>query len=311
MLKTLGKRGHMLNSRFGGYRLDPARMTGIFDVSRGATNLVVITVNSLGDGIIVTTDASGWYVAQMAIIGGFFAASTLTSPEFRATSPTAITVGQRYVVVARSTQTAVSLFIDGVKVAETAGTMGNPDLKRDVYYNNNTVDNGTSLECGLSFNSALTDNEIRYLSNNPWQVFEGAQRTLVIPDASVALPTLAYPSATNSAGAWISTAATLHGAINEPTTPNDASYISVSSGSVCDFTLDNTAFPCGANVELKTRGSSTSGATLTVRLYQGATTIMTRAIVLTATDTTYTHTLTAPEIALIVAGAISGTLTTS
>ena len=125
------------------------------------------------------------------------------------------------------------------------------------------------------------------------------------------LPTLVQPNSTTSAGDWTATgAATLHGAINE-LVASDAEYISVNSASTAELLLAEAAYPGAANQTLAYRASSTQGSTLTVTLKQGVTTIMTRTHTLTATDTLYTQTLTAPEIALITAGAIQVTLTTS
>jgi len=125
------------------------------------------------------------------------------------------------------------------------------------------------------------------------------------------LPTLVQPSSTTTPGAWTATgAATLHAAISEAI-PSSAEYISVNSASTCEFVLAESAHPGTANQTLAYRASSTTGSSLTVTLKQGATIIMSRTHALTATDTLYTQTLTAPEIASIVAGPINVTLATS
>ena len=164
----------------------------------------------------------------------------------------------------------------------------------------------------LIFSRALSDAEVKSLSANPWQIFAPDSKALWTPaDASVSLPTLVQPSSTTSAGAWTATgAATLHDAINE-LVPSDTQYISVNSASTTELLLAEAAYPGAANQTLAYRASSTQGSTLTVTLRQGVTTIMTRTHALTGTDTLYTQTLTAPEIALITSGAISVTLTTS
>ena len=164
----------------------------------------------------------------------------------------------------------------------------------------------------LMFSRELLAPEVKSISNNPWQIFAAYNKILWVPAAvSVSLPTLVRPSSTISAGAWTVTgAATLHEAIDEEYHV-DADYISVNSASTAEFELAEAAFPGGANQTLAYWASSTQGSTLTVTLKQGATIIMTRSHALTTTDTLYTQTLTAPEIALITAGAISVTLTTS
>ena len=165
----------------------------------------------------------------------------------------------------------------------------------------------------LMFSRELLAPEVKSLSDNPWQVFAPDSKALWSPaaEASVTLPTLVQPSSTTSAGGWTATgAATLHGAINE-VTPSDAEYISVNSASTTELMLAEAAYPGTANQTLAYWASSTQGSTLTVTLKQGATQIMSRTHALTITDTLYTQTLTAPEIALITAGAIQVTLTTS
>ncbi len=126
--------------------------------------------------------------------------------------------------------------------------------------------------------------------------------------AEAPLPTLVQPASTTVAGGWTPTgAATLHDAINEPV-PSAAQYISTNTASACEMQLANSAYPGTANQTLAYRASSTLGSTLTVTLKQGATTIAVRSHPLTSIDTLYTQTLTAPEIATIVAGPISVTL---
>ncbi len=123
-----------------------------------------------------------------------------------------------------------------------------------------------------------------------------------------ALPTLVQPVSTTTTGGWTPTGApTLHQALNEPV-PSALEYISTTTASLCEMELANSAFPGTANQALAYRASSTLGSTLTVTLKQGATTIAVRSHPLTSTDTLYTQTLTAPEIANIVAGPISVTL---
>ena len=164
----------------------------------------------------------------------------------------------------------------------------------------------------LIFNRELSAAEVKSISNNPWQIFAPDTKYLWVPAAvSVTLPTLVRPTSTISAGLWVPTgAATLHETIDEEFHV-DADYMSVNAASTVELELAEAAFPGGANQTLAYWASSTQGSTLTVTLKQGATIIMTRTHALTAIDTLYAQTLTAPEIALITAGAISVTLTTS
>ena len=157
----------------------------------------------------------------------------------------------------------------------------------------------------------ITDEQADKLSANPWQIFEPIEETIWIPDGvSVTLPTLVQPASTTSAGTWTPVgAATLHEAIDEAT-PSDADYISVAAASTCELVLAESAFPTG-NVSLAYRALSSTGNTLTVTLKQGAATIMTRTHALTGTATLYTQPLTAGEVAAIVAGPVTCTLTSS
>ncbi len=158
----------------------------------------------------------------------------------------------------------------------------------------------------------LIEQECQSLLVRPWQVFATDNKALWVPaSASVTMPTLVQPASTTSTGAWTATgAATLHQAINEPT-PSASEFISVSSASTCVMELANAAFPGGANKAVRYWGSSALGSSLTVTLRQGATQIMTRTHPLASVNTLYTQTLTAPEIATIVAGPISVELTAS
>ena len=164
----------------------------------------------------------------------------------------------------------------------------------------------------LIFGRELSAAEVKSLSDNPWQVFAPDNKYLWVPAAvSVTLPTLVRPTSTISPGLWVPTgAATLHETIDEEFHV-DADYMSVNAASTVELELAEAAFPGTANQTLAYWASSTQGSTLTVTLKQGATQILSRTHALTATDTLYTQTLTAPEIALITAGAIQVTLTTS
>jgi len=177
--------------------------------------------------------------------------------------------------------------------------------------NNGTLYYGGKVVLVRIWNRDISESEAKSLSDNPWQIFEPIEETIWIPDGvSVTLPTLVQPVSTTSAGTWTPTgAATLHEAIDE-VTPSDADYISVAAASTCELVLAESAFPTG-NVSLAYRALSSTGNTLTVTLKQGATTIMTRTHALTGTATLYTQPLTAGEVAAIVAGPITCTLTSS
>lgn len=133
---------------------------------------------------------------------------------------------------------------------------------------------------------------------------------VIIPPAIVPLPTIGIPTTDTTIGTWVSTAGSLSAAINE-TVPDDTSYISTSSASMCEVALNETAFPGTSNQVLSYRMASTAGSTITITLNQGATLIASWSHSLTSTPTTYRKSLTAGERALIVAGPISVTLAAS
>jgi hypothetical protein len=125
------------------------------------------------------------------------------------------------------------------------------------------------------------------------------------------LPTLGRPAADTSAGLWTpSSGGALYPMLNE-VSANDSNFINVAALSTCEMVLDNTAYPGGANQTLSYRAFSSTGNGLTVTLKQGSTTIASWSHALTGTPTLYTQTLTSGQIATIVAGPISVTLTST
>ena len=131
------------------------------------------------------------------------------------------------------------------------------------------------------------------------------------PAWETVLGTVGRPISDTTAGGWVpSTGANLFAMLDE-VTYDDADYISTTTLSTCEIALDDTIYPGGVTQILSYRASSTTGNGLTVTLKQGATTIASWSHALTGTDTLYTQTLTAPEIATITAGALSVTLTST
>jgi len=134
--------------------------------------------------------------------------------------------------------------------------------------------------------------------------------SLLLLFSGAVLPTVGRPASDVTTGAWVpSTGVSLFDVINE-VVPDDGDYISTTTAAPCTMTLESTLFPGSASQQkINYRASSTQGSNLTVRMFQGATTIMTRTHALTGINTLYTQSLTSPEIALITAGAISIELT--
>lgn len=165
------------------------------------------------------------------------------------------------------------------------------------------------IDLVAGWSRALSDSEIKDLVDNPWQIFEPIVEHVWFTFTPA--PTFVQPVGTVSTGSWTPTgAATLYGAINE-VTPSDAEYISVTGANTCEMILEQAQYPGTANQVLSYYASSTNGSMITITLKQGTTTIMSRTHALTATNTLYNQTLTAPEIASIVAGPINVTLATS
>jgi len=220
-----------------------------------------------------------------------------------------------YSVIGTWNGSLMNLFINGRHIGQAAASGllngGSAAIARLLTNSGNGGFNGQVYLSHIS-DFALPFAEALQVSAQPWQIFAPDNKRLWTPAAaSVTLPTLVQPNSTTTPGAWTATGAgSLHAAINEAI-PSSAEYISVTSASTCELVLANAAYPGTANQTLAYRASSTAGSTLTVTLKQGATTIMTRTHALTSIDTLYTQTLTAPEIALITAGAISVTLTCS
>ena len=253
-----------------------------------------------------------WHHNQAGYRGAFtlFASGAYPKVQFPET-----TANKLYSVIGTWNGSVMNLFINGRHIgqATATGALNGGNVAR-MRLMANSINGGFNGELYLAHTSdfALPFSKALELSANPWQIFEPeVQRVWIDDAASVTLPTLVQPSSTTSAGAWTATgAASLHEAINE-LVPSDTQYISVNSASTTELVLAASAHPGAANQTLAYRASSTQGSTLTVTLKQGATQIMTRTHSLTGIDMLYTQTLTAPEIALITAGAISVTLTTS
>jgi hypothetical protein len=158
----------------------------------------------------------------------------------------------------------------------------------------------------------LTPVEALGFTMNPWQLLAPAKQPIWITASSnVTLPTLGRPAADTSAGLWTpSSGGALYPMLNE-VSANDSNFINVAALSTCEMVLDNTAYPGGANQTLSYRAFSSTGNGLTVTLKQGSTTIASWSHALTGTPTLYTQTLTSGQIAAIVAGPISVTLTST
>lgn len=142
---------------------------------------------------------------------------------------------------------------------------------------------------------------------------ESAAYAMAVQDATLKhiLPTVGRPISDTSNTGWLaSTGSALYAVIDE-VIPDDSDYISsTSAGSVCQMALNNTAYPGAATQVFEFRAASANGNTVQARLKNsGGATVATWMQVLTPNPTTYQKALTAGEIALISAGALSLELT--
>lgn len=135
-----------------------------------------------------------------------------------------------------------------------------------------------------------------------------AAATLAVASVTAATnpaPVVTYPVRDASNSGWTpSTAALLYSLLDE-TSPSDADFISAASGATCELNLQTSAYPGGAGRAIQFRASSTLGSSLIVNLRQGVSVIASFTQVLTPTITTYTKTLTAPQVAALTSGQAS------
>ena len=119
--------------------------------------------------------------------------------------------------------------------------------------------------------------------------------------------TVARPTGDTSNSGWsASTGSDLYAMLDE-VTPDAADYIvATSAGAVCELALNATGYPGTSSQVLKFRASSSTGNSIIVRLKNtGGATVRSATQLLTSTDTEYSITLTAPEIAAITSGDLS------
>lgn len=191
----------------------------------------------------------------------------------------------------------------------------------------------------IFFNRALTHAEAKSLSANPWQIFTPIERPIFVglaeapivvetvygietnllinsnsffnPTVATVLPAIGRPSSDTIQGEWAPSTGTVLADVLKEVVPNDTDYISTNVIATCEIALNDTQYPGGGAQVLRYRANSASDSTITVTLKQGATTIMTRTHALTTTIVEYVDALTPSEIALIVSGPITVTLTSS
>ncbi len=219
------------------------------------------------------------------------------------TTPVSVGYGKRALSVTISSS-SIYHYLDGSRVSTNTPSSSAAVTLRflEVFSKagGDITPSGSQNSLMVAWSRALSDSEIKSLSANPWQIFKPVSRTIPITATSVAL-TIVQPTGEISAGTWTpSSGSDLWATVDEPT-PSDADYISTAAAGTTELALPAFVYPVGSNVVLSVRGSSTTGATLTVSLKQGGSIITgcTWTQVLTGTDTTHTFTLDAGQRAAI------------
>ena len=160
----------------------------------------------------------------------------------------------------------------------------------------------------LTFDRALSDAEIKSLSDNPWQIFQPLSQPIYTNNQDIILPSKGYPTKDLSKGLWTGFSenninSTLSDKIDEDT-PDTSDYIYTDYPTTSEYELSETQFPGAGGYQLSYNASGATSAVITVKLRQGMTEIAQWQHPLTVADTTYTQTLTPEQVALVVAGPV-------
>jgi hypothetical protein len=207
--------------------------------------------------------------------------------------------GIRDVVIGtRRGTTDHKIFVNGQQVASnTATTMPFDFADATVYLGHDPLDNTAALEVAslplvLTWNRALTDQEIWQISDNPWQIFRGADRLMMFPT----LGGISETTATAAAG--VATVGAAGAALSKATatSANGAATVSVAGASLSKAAA--TAAAGIATVSAAGAGASASTATAAA----GVATVSGAGASLAATTAT-----AAAGSAVVSAGASGGT----
>lgn len=190
-----------------------------------------------------------------------------------------------------------ALFVNGLSLTLTTNTAGSGTLNTNAnsHLLCNRGDSTRPLDGRIYFayrwNRALSNNEIKRISDNPYQIFKPVTRTIALSGAVVQL---LRPDGDISSGAWLpSTGSDLYAMLDE-TTADDGDYIYTTSASTAEVSLTNAGDPAvstGHIIRYRAKGTGT----LTVKLMQGTTTIATHVPTLTTSFQTFTFTLSGAE----------------
>jgi len=197
----------------------------------GQTVVVVVTplASITVESPFAQADNGGWYAGTMYVGDGTnprFAAGGWSGSAQRATAPTDYVLKQRYIVASRVNPSGtLDLFIDGVLVASNSATIGNLSYARPLVIRSPS-NTAKSIAYGgaAGFSRALSDFEIKALSDNFWQIFASPSKGKRFA-AGAASGTAAITQADG-----VSTASTLSGSSVASTTLTAAAGTSTASG---------------------------------------------------------------------------------
>lgn len=149
------------------------------------------------------------------------------------------------------------------------------------------------MALALVWDRVLSENEVREISENPWQIFEPETIPLFF---STVTAQFARPISDVSAGTWTASSGSDLYAMLDEAAASDADYIVTTGTSTCEVALAGLNDPAVSTGHIvRYRISSTTGG-ITVRLRQGTTTIASWTHNPAPTSlTTYSQTLSAGE----------------
>lgn len=222
--------------------------------------------------------------------------------------------GSLKIIVSTITPTRLTLYVNGIFINESSGLILSQGFTPMSSYlrtgGGGLPFSDDTIRIGLlsSWSRVLSNNEIKSLSDNPWQIFQPTTRLLYTPNQDIVLPSKGYPVKDLSKGLWTGFSpdninSTLSDKLDEDT-PNTSDYVYTDYPTTSEYELSETQFPGAGGYQLSYNASGATGAVITVKLRQGMTEIAQWQHPLTVVDTTYTQTLTPEQVALIVAGPV-------
>lgn len=162
--------------------------------------------NSLGRAFTLDLHGSVGRGVRYYVAGGGAAGTNELSENV------SVSVGRRYVVVARQAGSAAALFVDNNLVGSSAAFTAKPSATGDTRIGMRTYSGFNSpadgeIPLSLMWNRALSNAEVRSISQNPWQIFTPQGSRLFVPVSAGGSPLTAAASGGAVAGGSASLAA--------------------------------------------------------------------------------------------------------